>query len=105
MPEPSSVRGPATIRCAPTSTSATSALVVSMNDVDSVVGTSTEEPVRPSPVKEPEPTALTVRWTDRMSVVQGKGVSVRVDTGGRRIFTKNINLQSHTQDDWQNRTK
>src|SRR3546814_15109709 len=63
MPEPSSVRGPATIRCAPTSTSATSALVVSMNDVDSVVSTSTEEPVRPSTVKEPAPTALTVPWT------------------------------------------
>src|SRR3546814_17145811 len=34
-----------------------------MNDVDSVVSTSPEEPVRPSTVKEPEPTALTVPWT------------------------------------------
>src|SRR3546814_8929151 len=34
-----------------------------MKDVDSVVSTSTEEPVRPSTVKEPEPTALTVPWT------------------------------------------
>src|SRR3546814_16500017 len=41
-----------------------------------------------------------VRLEDRQSVVSGKSVSVRVDLGGRRIFTKKNNTyqtQLHTR--------
>src|SRR3546814_20257571 len=55
-----------------------------------------------------EPPALPARWlqaplpiappTDRKGVVSGKGVSVRVDLGGRRIIKKKKHTHQHTQE-------